>query len=88
MKTAERECARKLRREEGRSVKELASLLGVARSSISLWVRDIELTDEQRANLRRRMGGRIDGPRVNVVRHWSAVGKSRGLAGGLPVRAM
>jgi transcriptional regulator with XRE-family HTH domain len=68
VKTAERECARKLRREEGRSVKELAALLGVSRSSISLWVRDIELTDEQRANLRRRMGGRIDGPRVNVVR--------------------
>jgi predicted transcriptional regulator len=68
MKTAEREEARKLRREEGRSVKELAALLGVARSSISLWVRDIELTEEQYMALRRRMGGRIDGSRVNTVR--------------------
>jgi transcriptional regulator with XRE-family HTH domain len=67
MKTAERKRARKLRREEGRSVKELAALLGVSRSSISLWVRDIELTDEQREALRRRMGARIDGSRANAV---------------------
>ena len=31
--------------------------------SISLWVRDIELTEEQYGALRRRMGGRIDGSR-------------------------
>jgi transcriptional regulator with XRE-family HTH domain len=68
MKTAEREEARRLRREEGRSVKELAALLGVSRSSISLWVRDVELTEDQRAALRRRMGGRIDGSRANSVR--------------------
>jgi len=68
MKTAERERARKLRREEGRSVKELAALLGVSRSSISLWVRDIELTEEQYKTLRRRMGGRIEGSRANAVR--------------------
>ena len=68
MKTAEREQARKLRREDGRSVKELAALLGVSRSSISLWVRDIELTEGQRQALRRRMGGRIDGSRVNTLR--------------------
>jgi transposase-like protein len=69
MKTAEREQARKLRREEGRSVKELAALLGVSRSSISLWVRDIDLTDEQRAGLRRRSGGgRIEGSQTNAAR--------------------
>jgi transposase-like protein len=68
MKTVEREEARRLRREEGRSVKELAALLGVSRSSISLWVRDIELTEDQHTALRRRMGGRIDGARVNTVR--------------------
>ena len=56
-----------LRREEGRSVRELAALLGVSRSSISLWVRDIELTTEQREALRRRMGARIDGSRANAV---------------------
>jgi transcriptional regulator with XRE-family HTH domain len=67
MKTAERERARKLRREEGRSVKELAALLGVSRSSISLWVRDIELTSQQREALRQRMGARIDGSRANAV---------------------
>ena len=68
MKTAERQEARRLRREEGRSVKELAALLGVARSTVSLWVRDIELTPEQYEALRRRMGGRIDGSRVNTLR--------------------
>jgi len=68
VKTAEREQARKLRREEGRSVKELAGLLGVSSSSISLWVRDIELSDEQRDALRRRMGGRIDGSKANALR--------------------
>jgi len=65
MKTAERAEARRLRKEEGRSVKELAGLLGVSPSSISLWVRDIDLTDEQREALRHRMGGRIDGSRAN-----------------------
>jgi hypothetical protein len=68
MKTAERKEARRLRREEGRSVKELAALLCVSPSTISVWVRDIELTVEQRKLLRRRMGGRIDGSRANAVR--------------------
>jgi transposase-like protein len=67
MKTAERNEARRLRREQGASVKELARLLGVSRSSISLWVRDIQLTEAQRSALRRRMGGRIDGSRANAV---------------------
>jgi transposase-like protein len=52
MKTAERQLARALRREHGVSVKRLARMLGVSQSSISLWVRDIELTDDQRAKLR------------------------------------
>jgi transcriptional regulator with XRE-family HTH domain len=68
IKTAERERARRLRREEGASVKELARLLGVSKSSVSLWVRDIELTEAQYLALRRRMGGRIDGSRANAVR--------------------
>jgi transcriptional regulator with XRE-family HTH domain len=54
MKTTEREEARRLRREEGRSIKEIARLLGVSRSSVSLWVRDVELTPEQHAALRER----------------------------------
>jgi len=68
MKTAERKKARRLRREKGASVKELAGLLGVSKSTVSLWVRDIELTEAQREALRRRMGGRIDGSRVNALR--------------------
>jgi predicted transcriptional regulator len=47
MKTYERDEARRLRREQGMSVKEICKTLGVAKSSVSLWVRDIELTEEQ-----------------------------------------
>jgi transposase-like protein len=47
MKTEERNEARRLRAEQGASVKELARLLGVSRSSVSLWVRDIELAETQ-----------------------------------------
>jgi transcriptional regulator with XRE-family HTH domain len=54
MKTREREEARRLRREEGRSLKEIERLVGVARSTVSLWVHDIELTEEQHAALRLR----------------------------------
>lgn len=52
MKTAEREIARRIRREEGASINEIARRTGAAKSSISRWVRDIELTDEQRESLR------------------------------------
>jgi transposase-like protein len=54
VKTHEREKARTLRREEGASVKEIAHRLGVSKSSVSLWVRDIALTDAQTAALRDR----------------------------------
>lgn len=60
VKTGERLLARRLRREEGRSVKEIARLVGVSRSSVSLWVRDIALTHEQIDALRRR--NRLYGP--------------------------
>jgi transposase-like protein len=56
MKTAEREQARRMRHEEGRSIKEIARLLGVSTSSVSHWVRDIELTDTQHAALQARNG--------------------------------
>jgi transposase len=45
--------ARKLR-SEGLSVREIETRLGVARSSVSLWVRDVELSDAQREALRTR----------------------------------
>jgi transcriptional regulator with XRE-family HTH domain len=54
MKTKERLRAREIRRDEGESIKEIARRLGVAASSVSLWVRDIELAEEQREALRRR----------------------------------
>jgi len=57
MKTAERHRARKLRHEQGLSVKELARMLGVSQSTVSLWVRDIELTSAQREQLKKRAIG-------------------------------
>jgi transcriptional regulator with XRE-family HTH domain len=51
VKTAERAEARRLRRIEGLSMKEIAGRLGVSTSSVSLWVRDIELSDHQHRNL-------------------------------------
>jgi|FLYN01.1.fsa_nt_gi transposase len=43
MKKEEREKARELRR-AGHSVKEICRMLGVAKSSVSAWVRDFEET--------------------------------------------
>jgi hypothetical protein len=54
MKKEAREEARRLRRDEGLSVKEISDQLHVSRSSVSLWVRDIELTDQQRLGLKLR----------------------------------
>jgi hypothetical protein len=48
--------ARKLRY-QGFSVREIERAVGVARSTASLWVRDIELTPEQRKHLRVRPRG-------------------------------
>jgi transposase-like protein len=71
MKTEERAQAREMRKHEGRSVKEIAALLGVSRSSVSLWVRDIELSSQQRAALERRnprYNGQNLGARANAAR--------------------
>jgi transposase-like protein len=54
MKTAERELARAIRRDEGAPIKEIARRIGVAASSVSVWVRDIELTAAQERELLRR----------------------------------
>jgi transposase-like protein len=51
MKTIEREAARELRARRGMSIKEIAAALGVSCSSVSHWVRDVELSFEQRAAL-------------------------------------
>lgn len=47
MKLKEKNEARKLRKEKGLSIIEIAKQLNVAKSSVSNWVRDIELTEEQ-----------------------------------------
>jgi transcriptional regulator with XRE-family HTH domain len=72
MKTAERRQARLLRRRDGCSVKEIARLLGVSRSSVSLWVRDIELTPQQHATLQER------NPAYNAQRNGWAANVERG----------
>jgi transcriptional regulator with XRE-family HTH domain len=51
VKPTEREMARRLRREEGLSIKAIARRLDVSASSVSLWVRDVPLTPEQEAVL-------------------------------------
>lgn len=67
MKTKERAAARLLRRDEGRSVKDIARLVGAAPSTVSLWVRDIELTPKQHAALR------VANPAYNGQRNgWAA----------------
>jgi hypothetical protein len=47
---ADKELARRLRR-EGRSVRAIAAIVGAARSTISLWVRDIALEPQRQAAL-------------------------------------
>lgn len=50
MKKNEKDKARELRK-EGKSLNEISTLLGVSKASVSIWVRDIELTQRQRAAL-------------------------------------
>ena len=47
MKTLEQQRARALRASDGLSIKEIANSLGVSTSSVSVWVRDVELTPAQ-----------------------------------------
>jgi transposase-like protein len=56
VKTEERRLARDPRQREGASIKEIARRVGVSVSvsSVSVWVRDIELTQEQHAALQLR----------------------------------
>lgn len=49
-KTEKQDEARRLRR-DGVSVRNIAKMIGVSKSSVSLWVRDILLTEVQKANL-------------------------------------
>jgi hypothetical protein len=70
VKTAEREMARELRA-DGRAVTEIAGTLRVSKSSVSLWVRDIPLSDAQRDALMRRSiryEGQWKGAATNIAR--------------------
>jgi len=51
VKLEERALARKLRSEDGLSIKAITAALGVSSSTVSRWVRDIELTPQQLAVL-------------------------------------
>src|SRR3954452_12196623 len=64
MKTDEQRRARELRA-QGRSIGDIQHELGVSRSSVSTWVRDVELTAEQRTRLiaRSRLGPIVAGPK-------------------------
>jgi AcrR family transcriptional regulator len=76
VKTREREAAIALR-QEGRSIREITRLVGVSKSSISLWVRDVELTPQQHDALRARNAA-YDRQRLgNKV--WSALCRDRRL---------
>ena len=55
-KPVERELARSMRAESGRPVRQIAAELGVSVSSVSLWVRDIEITPKQRSRNLARAG--------------------------------
>jgi transposase-like protein len=50
-KTRERNEAIRMRREDGKSVKTIARVLGVSSGSVSKWVRGVVLTDEQKVAL-------------------------------------
>ena len=67
VKTEERAEARRLRQDQGLSLKQIEHLLGVARSSVSRWVRDIELTPAQKEALRLHNGKSEAQRRGNVV---------------------
>ena len=51
MKKDKRDEARRLRQEQGLAITDICKQLGVAKSSVSMWVRDIVLTEEQQAAL-------------------------------------
>lgn len=60
-------------RQKGESIKEIAKKIGVAKSTVSLWCRDIKLTAEQLARLYKKMVrgsyiGRLKGARVQYER--------------------
>jgi predicted transcriptional regulator len=60
-------------RQEGMSIKRIAKTLGVSLSSVSVWVRDIVLSDDQLAEIKRRQYtfdvGQHKGSQANMIKH-------------------
>jgi transcriptional regulator with XRE-family HTH domain len=88
MKTDERRRARELRA-EGWSVKEIERELGVSRSSVSRWVRDVSLGTPQRSRLvaRSRLGPIVAAERKRAAalerrREYQAIGRRLAREGG------
>jgi predicted DNA-binding protein YlxM (UPF0122 family) len=75
MKPKEQAEARRLRRDEGLSLKEIAERLSVSKSSVSAWVRDIELTPEQ--HLRLSDSNRLYGRQALAHAAWNAHHRER-----------
>jgi transcriptional regulator with XRE-family HTH domain len=72
VKTRERELARRLRREDGLPINEIARRVSVSKSSVSIWVRDIELTPQQQEALRAKnpaYNRQLSGWRQNAAKH-------------------
>jgi len=65
MKVYERDEAKRMRREDGESIKEIAKCLGVSPGSVSRWVRDVPLTFDQRRSLENRTPNRMVGAQTN-----------------------
>jgi len=68
---ADKNEACKLRGEEGLSIKKIARKLSVSISTVSKWVRDIELTEEQKEKLQMNCynGGYVNGQRAMHKKH-------------------
>lgn len=91
VKTIERTEARRLRHIEGLSIRDITRRLGVSKASVSVWVRDVPLTDEQRERLRAqnpRYGAQNLGAATNAYRarrareRWQEDGRLLARAGG------
>jgi hypothetical protein len=67
VKVIEREAARRLRRDDGASIKAIAKMLSVSPSSVSCWVSDILLSEEQLSALRS-SNARLDAQRAGTAR--------------------
>jgi hypothetical protein len=72
-------------RKKGSSIKEISKIVGVSRSTASLWCRDVLLSEKQKNTLREKMikaghADRLKGARVNRERRLENIRKSQKFA--------